>query len=357
MTAPDSFIVHGLRVSYFTRKVTGYLDYKRLRWWLEPSIGVQRAAYSAGWNGGIPVVTTPHGELIWDSTAILLHLETTHPEPALQPQNALLRFLDFLIDDFADEWLYRHAVGSRWLYEENTIAGSLDIAREGQFELGTGLDGTRAFVTVAMTGSLPRLGTTAENIDTWISESLLRWQRAAAAHVAEHGYLFGGRPALADFALFGGNAAHFANDPVCLRWLESAAPAMIQHTHRLLTPDAQRFGDWFTADPLPESLIALLAELGRHYLPWVARATIDGSATVRLSDTASAHIETTPFLNEARAVLLARYEQARSAALDAVLERAGILQYFAPYVGQATSIPDPRLLPRPLDNRPYPAGA
>ena len=57
--SPDEFVVHGLTVSYFTRKVTGYLDYKGLRWRLEPSIGINPEAQVAGWNGGIPVLTTP----------------------------------------------------------------------------------------------------------------------------------------------------------------------------------------------------------------------------------------------------------------------------------------------------------
>ena len=30
------FVVHGLTASFFTRKVTGYLDYKGLRWRLSP---------------------------------------------------------------------------------------------------------------------------------------------------------------------------------------------------------------------------------------------------------------------------------------------------------------------------------
>ncbi len=54
--------------------------------------------------------------------------------------------------------------------------------------------------------------------------------------------------------------------------------------------------------------------------------------------------------------MLARYVEARSAPLDAILERAGILRWYADYVDQATAIPDPVPVPRPSDNRPYPAG-
>ena len=108
---------------------------------------------------------------------------------------------------------------------------------------------------------------------------------------------------------------------------------------------------------IPDSLVAVLAEAGRHYLPWVARATVEGSAPVAFGDGVGATIATTPFLDDARGIMLARYVEARSPRLDHVLERAGILPWYADYVDQATSVPDPVPLPRPADNRPYPAGA
>jgi glutathione S-transferase len=355
MTA--DFVVHGLTVSYFTRKVTGYLDYKGIPWRLRPSIGANPEARAAGWNGGIPVVTTPAGEMIWDSTAVILHLETRYPQPAVLPTDPVLRFLAFLLDDFSDEWFYRHAVGTRWLFEENTISGSWDIAREGSLELPGPIEGTRTLVKEAMTACLPRLGVTPQNIEAWVEGSLRPWLRALAAHVEKHGYLLGGRPSLADFAFFGGNVAHFINDPVCRRMTEEAGQPVVTYTHALMTPRDREFGKWFGIGDVPDTLIALLAEAGRHYLPWVAEATRTGEATVELAEGASAHIATSNFLNQARGILLARYLEARSSQLDEVLERAGILRYFADYTDQATTVPDPVPPPRPADNQPYRAGA
>lgn len=356
MTITRPYIVHGLTVSYFTRKVTGYLDHAGLPWRLEPSIGANPPARAAGWNGGIPVLTAPDGELLWDSTAIIEHLDRRHPERSVVPGDPTLAFLAFLLDDFSDEWLYRHAVGTRWLYAENRASGSWDIAREGSRELRVGVGATRGFVSDAMTACLPRLGTTPGNIDAWVQESLLPWQRALAAHVEPHGYLLGDRPSIADFALFGGNVAHFINDPVCCGWVEEAAPAVVPYTHAMVAPWDRTFGAWLAPDALPETLIALLAETGRHYLPWVAAATRDGSAVVRFDAGEAATIETTSFLTTARGIMLARYVAARSPALDAVLERAGIGRWFADFTDQATSVPDPSLPARPADNQPFRAG-
>ena len=41
--------------------------------------------------------------------------------------------------------------------------------------------------------------------------------RVLGAHLADRPYLLGGRPSLADFALFGANVAHYVNDPLCRR--------------------------------------------------------------------------------------------------------------------------------------------
>ena len=353
---PGVIVVHGLTPSYFTRKVTGYLDYKHLPWRLRGCIGMHREARALGWNGGIPVVETPADGLIWDSTAVILHLEHHHPTPSILPPDPLLEFLGWVVEDFSDEWLYRHAVGARWHFPENATSGSWDIAREGALETGFGLAGTRSLVAAAMTACLPRLGTTAENVQAWIDDSLLPWQRLLGAHVAVHGWVLGGRPSIADFALFGGNIAHFVGDPLCARWVEEAAPAVVAYTYRMVAPTEQAYGHWLDPRALPASLVALLAETGRHYLPWVARATREGTAVVPFASGPTAEIATTNFLNVARGRLLARYVAARTPALDAVLERAGILRWFAEYTDQATSVPDPAPAPRPEDNQPFPAG-
>jgi glutathione S-transferase len=350
-----AFVVHGLTASYFTRKVTGYLDYKGLRWRLAPSVGINLEARAAGWNGGIPVVVTPAGETIWDSTSIILHLETRHPEPAVVPDDPALAFLGHVIEDFADEWLYRPAVGTRWLYPENTLSGSWDLAREATFEVPEASDDARKLVSEAMTACLPRLGVTPQNIEAWVRESVLPWQRAVAAHVEAHGYLLGGRPSLADFALFGGNVAHFVNDPLCRRWMDENARAVVAYTHAMAYR-AGAPGEWLDADELPDTLIDLLAEIGRHYLPWVVEATRCGTATVCFRDGSEARVETTNFLNVARGILLARYVKARTPKLDGLLQRAGILRHFADHTDQATAAPDPAPPPRPADNQPFRAG-
>lgn len=349
-----AYRVHGMMQSYFTRKMTGYFAYKGVPWLFRAFPGVTPESAAAGFPGGVPVVETPEGELMWDSTPMIHHLELRHPEPAVLPSDPVQRFLCYVLEDVADEWLYRTAVGSRWNLAENHAVGGWELARDVTVKAPIPCDLAYAGVGAHVRGSCPPLGVTPENIPFWIDEVLRPWFRVLGAHLAARPYLFGERPSLADFAIFGGNAAHFVNDPLCRRWIEEDGPAVVQHTHRLFEPEDLDFGDWDAPRDPPDTLIALLADLKRIYLPWVSRACADGAADVVFAGGSRITVHATEFLRHARATLLARYLQLRSPALDEVLNRAGILSYFAEYTGQAGTISDFRDPPRPALNRPFP---
>jgi len=346
--------VHGMTQSYFTRKMTGYLDHKGIPWVFRRFPGMSPEAMAAGHPGGVPVVETPAGEFMWDSTAMIHHLELRFPEPSVLPSDPVQRFLCYVIEDVADEWLYRPAVGSRWYFPENAAIGGYELARDVSVRMPVSCDQAHAGVGAHVRSSCAPLGVTADNIQHWVDDVLRPWLRVLGVHLARRPYLFGERPSLADFALFGGNAAHFINDPLCRRWTEEDGPAVVQHTHRLLEPEHQTLGAWDNPAPVPETLIAVLAELGTRYLPWVSRACIDGVADVVFEQGARVAVRATDFLRDARATLLARYVESRSERLDAVLDHAGILAFFADHVAHAGSIPDCSAPPRPALNRPFP---
>lgn len=350
---PQAYRVYGMTQSYFTRKMTGYLDYKGIPYVLRRFAGVNPAARAAGWPGGMPVVQTPGGEFMWDTTAMIHHLETQFPDPAVIPSNPAIAFICYALEDVLDEWFYRPAVGSRWFYEENTRVGGWELARDATHEAPASADQAFAAVKEYVTGTCAPFGVTAENIGNWIDEVLKPWLRIAGAHLAAHPYLLGARPSLADFALFGADAAHFTNDPLCRRWTDAEGPALVKHTHRLAEPEDFETGEWFDTAQVPDTLIAVLADLGRFYLPWVSRAARDGAAEIEFAGGSRATIAATPFLRNARAIVLARYAALRCDALDSILRRAGVLNYYADYADQAGTIPDYTEPPRPRLNRPF----
>jgi glutathione S-transferase len=290
---------------------------------------------------------------MWDSTAMIHHLELRFPEPAVLPDDPVLRFLCYALEDAADEWLYRPAVGTRWNFPENAAVGGFELARDVAARMSLPCDQVHAAVGAHVLASCGPLGVTPENVHAWVDHVLRPWMRLLGAHLGARPYVLGGRPSLADFALFGGHAAHFTNDPLCRRWVDEDAPAVVEHTHRLLEPEDQTFGAWDDAGALPKSLTALLADLGRIYLPWVGRACVEGSAEIVLGPDARVTVAASDFLRDARATLLARYRDLRSARLDAVLDEAGILGFFADALAHAGTVPDHRDPPRPALNRPF----
>ncbi|MGO9604514.1 MAG: glutathione S-transferase family protein [Candidatus Binataceae bacterium] len=346
-----AYRVYGMSQSYFTRKLTGYLDYKGIPYLLRRFAGANPDARAAGWPGGIPVVMTPEGAFMWDTTAMIHHLELRFPQPAVLPEDPVQRFLCCAIEDVIDEWFYRTAVGSRWFYAENANVGGRELARDMTHELP--IPGDQAFEVVRghVTASCGPLGVTADNIASWIDEVLKPWLRLTGAHLAGQAYFFGARPSLADFAFFGGNAAHFINDPLCRRWVDAESPSVVTHTHGLIEPEDRSFGDWST--DTPDTLVAILADMGRLYMPWVSKATVAGAAEIAFKSGQRIRVNSTPFLRDARGVLLGRYVEHRCSTLDAALERAGILRYYADYVDQAGTLPDYRNPPRPALNRPF----
>ncbi len=351
----NPFRLHGVMQSYFTRKMTGYFEYKGIPYVLRRFAGTSPQAEAAGFPGAMPTAETPEGEFMWDSTAMIHHLELRFPEPAVLPRDPVQRFLSYVIEDAADEWYYRTAVGSRWCFAENHTVGGWELARDLSLRVPASGDQAYAMVAAHVRSTLRPLGVTPENVQLWIDEVLRPWMRVLGGHLGDtRPFLFGARPSLADFGLFGGNAAHFVNDPLCRRWTDEDAPSVVRHTHRLIEPEDEAFGDWESPAETPASLIAVLRELGRMYLPWVSRACADGAADLAFSDGTRVRIEATDFLREARGVMLARYVAARDARLDAVLERAGVLRHFADFTPHASSVPDYRDPPRPAQNRPFP---
>ncbi|HVN37122.1 MAG TPA: glutathione S-transferase family protein [Myxococcota bacterium] len=349
-----SYRLHGMMQSYFTRKMTGYLEYKRIPYRLRRFYGMSEESLRAGFPGGIPAMQTPDGEWMWDSTSMIHHLELRFSEPAVLPPDPAQRFLAYLIEDAADEWIYRAAVGSRWHFAENHAVGGFELARDFTVQTQIPCDQAYAATGAHVRSTLPPLGVTAENVQLWMDEVLRPWLRAISAHLESRPNLFGARPSLADFALFGGNAAHFTNDPLCRRWTDADAPAVVGHSSRLLEPEDQPIGAWDDPSEIPATLVALLRELGRMYLPWVSRACVDGAADLVFAGGSRVRIAATEFLRDARSVLLARYAGLRDARLDAWLERAGVLQWFADFTAHAGAVPSYEAPPRPRLNRPFP---
>src|SRR6185503_557738 len=199
----NPFRLHGVMQSYFTRKMTGYFEYKGIPYVLRRFAGMSPEAAAAGVPGAMPTAETPEGEFMWDSTPMIHHLEHRFPEPAVLPPDPVQRFLCYVSEDATDEGFYRPAVGSRWFFAENNAVGGFELARDIAVQLPLPCDQAYAGVGAHVRASCGPLGVSADTIQLWVDDVLRPWQRVVGAHLARHPYLFGERPSLADFGLFG----------------------------------------------------------------------------------------------------------------------------------------------------------
>jgi hypothetical protein len=80
---------------------------------------------------------------------------------------------------------------------------------------------------------------------------------------------------------------------------------------------------------MPDTLIDLLSFPGQQYLPWLVKATrSSGEQVATLGSDATASIASTPFLNVARGVMVARYIEDRNTDLMSATSAAKSQRYW-----------------------------
>lgn len=365
--------VYGVERSYFTRKMTCTLNAMGLQYQLKKGRAHYMDAAKAGYPGGIPFVKTMNNEYAWDTTRVAEHLEYIHGNDknfsSLLPTDSVSLFLNYLIEDMSDEWLYRCATGTRWYFPENTTFASHDLALDssvGIYANGMGIPTWRMATNIAdrVRTSCPPGGFNETTRDSFVSEVLWPWMELLSTHFKTYPFLFGNRPSLADVAIFGGAAAHFAQDPLCRRWCDEKGPYLVAHTHRLLENGAEfnernlqerqwKSYDWDPTTNMSNSMMAILTDAGRLYLPWVSKACVDGEAVLEFKSGIKVNIKPTPFLMESRQIMLARYEKLKSPKLNLILKKAGILKYFEGFKIEK-QLEDISIVPQPYHNRGFP---
>src|SRR5262249_42786679 len=76
----------------------------------------------------IPVLVTPEGDTVQDSSVILDELERRHPDPPLYPATPAQRMLGYVLELYTDEFLILSGVHYRWSYEESKTKALADFA-------------------------------------------------------------------------------------------------------------------------------------------------------------------------------------------------------------------------------------
>lgn len=350
----ESLIVHGTDASYYTGKLEAYLRAKGIAYRLEPfgEASMKRCARHTGVLQ-VPQVECPDGTWLVDSTLIIEHYERLLPEPEIRPRVAAVAFVSELLEDFADEWLWRPAMHYRWSFPANARLMSAWLAEHpterrapqwvkrlfwrrrqyGTFVAGDGVDAsTRAAVEATYLATLAAL----------------------EAIFAVRPFVLGERPTEADFGFFASMFRHFACDPAPGRVMRTRAPGVHEWVARMWNLGPGRVARAPLPDHLPDDLGALLEIVTAEYLPYLeanARAFAAGDARTRYAIRGVTFDEPTkPY----RVWCRDRLQRSLAALPDS--ERAAVERAVgAPDALARLALPSPKAAPSVLPALPIPA--
>ena len=324
----SGYRVFGSELSPYSVKVRSYFRYKGLPHdWLLRSPANQAEFQKYAKLPLVPLVVTPEGEGLQDSTPIIERLEVA--APSLRPDDAALAFLSALLEEYGDEWGNKWMFHYRWAYVPDTWATAERIAQQMVGAQGTlAVAQGRAAVAERMTG---RLGFVGSNPTTrpLIEASFKRALEILDRHLTSRPYVLGGRPAMADFGLWG-QFYEAATDPTPAAIMRNA-PNIMAWVQRMVSPKAEGpFENWAALSP---GLMPLLTEeVGRLFLPWStanAEAIAKGEKTFTMT-LAGAQWTQEPQKYHARSLqeIRRKYAAAKDASgLADILEKTGCLGF------------------------------
>ncbi|MBW2416550.1 MAG: glutathione S-transferase family protein [Deltaproteobacteria bacterium] len=224
----------------------------------------------------IPVLVFPgeggaDDEAALDTTPLIRRLEDRYKERSVIPPDPAIALIDALIEDYADEWLTKAMFHYRWVYRADIDKAAQILPR---WRMPDAPDEQIAPISKMIAErQIERLWVVGSNETTGpvIEDSYKRLLTLLDAHLSGNPYVMGRRPGSADFALLGQLTQLVLFDPTPAAVALELAPRIyawcevIEDLSGTDVDDSQ----WITRDTVPDTLRALLAEVGRVYAPFL----------------------------------------------------------------------------------------
>jgi len=336
----EPYTLHVYDISYFSGKMQAYLAFKGIAHrtheitWAEL---VDRVAPRTGLVE-VPVVECADGTFLRDTTAMIEWFERQYPAASVLPDDPGAAFVCRLLEDYADEGLWRPALYYRWAFPKDA---ELYARRFTEDFLSYPLT-PAAVLRRTVRDRQQRVYLRGEGITSANRVDVERHYTDELADLEaifrRRPFLFGERPSLADFGYFASMFRHFGIDPTPARIMRNIAPAVYEWVARMWNARGSRLGGTAFASSdggLPADLEPLLARAARRYLPALhanARAVADGRShySVSLEGLEYPQMRAVPFQAWRRTVLqreLAALTSAEAPPVRAMLERTGCLPW------------------------------
>ena len=266
-TMPEHYRLLGGPGSPYSLKMRAILRYRRLPhlWIVPPGYIGNNGELALASKKIIPVLQYPDGSYWADSTPLAHALEARHPgQRSIIPDDPGLAFLSHLIEDLADEVLPIALFDMRWGSQDDItfcarrqMSGWLPPMPASEFE---------ALVTKFTNRQVARRAIwVAEDNHSILADFYLRLLAAMEQMHETTSWLFGSRPSLGDFGLYG-QLSQCAIDPTASSLMRRLAPRSYQWTQTL--DDACGIdGEWAAPASMPPAVGLLLDLVGEFHLP------------------------------------------------------------------------------------------
>jgi glutathione S-transferase len=266
--------VYGSSISYFTGKLENYLRLKGVPYQLQALTHphtLKRVKQHTG-STQMPALLLGDGRWMTDSTAIIRWFEAECPTPVVIPRDPLQRFFSLLLEDYADEWLWRPAMHYRWHYTEGARYASSHLARELAPEVPVPLFLKRWSITRRQRNGYTTGDGISANQVPGVEAIYLRTLDSLEAIFRQRPFLLGDSPSLADIGFSGPFFRHFGLDPVPAQIMRQHAPAVWAWAARLWNY-GQVDDTGALLQGIPVDWGSILSDVGTHYLPYLCANT------------------------------------------------------------------------------------
>lgn len=263
--------VYGSEISYFTGKLEAYLRFKEIPYRRVPLTLVTWNRTLPRKTGAMqmPAVELPDGRWMTDTTPIIEWLESELPETTVIPTDPLQGWVSRLVEDYADEWMWRPALHYRWSFRPDAQLLSRKIVDEmlGQLPLPGFLK--RRYIRQRQMRRYVRGDGVSEATRAHVEGIYRKTLERLEAIFRNRPFLLGEVPTLADFGFFASMFRHFSLDPTPRAIMLEHAPAVYAWVARLWAARASQ-----TRGPLlagvPPDWGPILGDIGQTYLPYLA---------------------------------------------------------------------------------------
>ena len=216
--------VYGSRISYYAGKLEAYLRYRGIEYELLSMIDHAHEIIEGTGALQSPVVRLEDGRWMSDTTPMLAWFESQRQGATIYPEDPAMRFFALLLEDHADEWLWRPAMHYRWSYQQDRDHASGVLADE----LLSARKGPRFLKRWAIARRQRDGFVRRDGVDDRTREHVERTAMAAydglEAVLAERPFLLGAQPTIADFGFVGPMLRHFSQDPTPAELMRARAP-------------------------------------------------------------------------------------------------------------------------------------